>query len=332
MLKKEGKMEEIVFPNQLRMLRRVRGKRMIEIAELLGVTISAMSKIEKGYRRLNEEQIQKVAAFLDCPCESLFVSGDSSQPEVLKAWQDEQERRHQMNISGGLKVLGAGLRYIRGQKKMTLNGVAKLAKLTLSVYHRIEMGQREVDEKTFMNIARALGMNDEELQVKIYELNSSGALDELKNNSGKTGVGLFKGGYNDLPMSRLMMRSGTSREVTLPITGTMNEEGEVLIHPDRPVGAVLCPSTLSDEVGLYAVRLSKGNTFLPEGTVLVIAPTMSPRAGDWGLFIEKENKKLVRIQSISDDKKAQIHFLNKGETDRLISFEQLERIVWIILL
>ena len=56
-------MEEIVFPNQLRMLRRVRGCRMIELAELLGLTISALSKIEKGYRRLNEEQLQKVAKF-----------------------------------------------------------------------------------------------------------------------------------------------------------------------------------------------------------------------------------------------------------------------------
>ena len=46
-------MEEIVFPNQLRMLRRVRGRRMIELADLLGLTISALSKIEKGYRRLN---------------------------------------------------------------------------------------------------------------------------------------------------------------------------------------------------------------------------------------------------------------------------------------
>ena len=317
-------MEEIVFPNQLRMLRRVRGKRMIEVADVLGVTISAMSKIEKGYRRLSEEQIRKVASFLDCPCESLFVTSASSQPEVLKAWQDEQERRHQMNIGGGLKVLGAGLRYIRGQKKMTLNGVAKLAKLTLSVYHRIEMGEREVDEKTFANISRALGMNEEELQLKIYELDASGALDELKHNAGKTGIGLFKGGYNDLPMSRLVMRAGSSREVTLPITGTINEKGEVLMHPENSVGAVLCPSTLSEEVGLYAVRLNAPACSLPAGAVLVIAPTMPLREGDWAVC-KADSKTLVRIQSVSDSA-VQVH--QSGQ----VPFESLERVVWIVLL
>ena len=323
-------MEEIVFPNQLRMLRRVRGKRMIEIADLLGLTISAMSKIEKGYRRLNEEQIRKVSAFLDCPCESLFVCDNLSQPEVLKAWQEEQERRHQMNIGGGLKTLGAGLRYIRGQKKMTLNGVAKLAKLTLSVYHRIEMGQREVDEKTFANIARALGMNEEELQLKIYELDSSGALDELKINSGKTGIGLFKGGYNDLPMSRLMMRTGESHEVTLPITGTVDENAIVSLHPDASVGAVLCPSTLSNEVGLYAVRLAKECCALPAGTVFVIAPVMPLRDGDWAVY--KGEGRLVRVQSTFEEKKWKISSFNKQEENKIVSAEELERIVWIVLL
>ncbi len=321
-------MEEIVFPNQLRMLRRVRGKRMIEIADLLGVTISAMSKIEKGYRRLNEEQIQKVASFLDCPCESLFVTTTSSQPEVLKAWQEEQDRRHQMNIGGGLKVLGAGLRYIRGQKKMTLNGVAKLAKLTLSVYHRIEMGQREVDEKTFENISRALGMNEEELQLKIYELDASGALDELKRNAGKTGVDLFKGGYNDLPMSRLVMRTGSSREITLPITGSINQNDEVFMHAEDSVGAVLCPSTLSEEVGLYAVRLNVTSCALPSGAVLIIAPTMPLREGDWAIYKGSSQHKLVRVQSVIDNK-GNI-FIESKQVQ--VSCETLERVVWIVLL
>ena len=321
-------MEEIVFPNQLRMLRRVRGKRMIEIAKLLGLTISALSKIEKGYRRLNEEQIRKIATFLDCPCDSLFVSNNSSQPEVLKAWQNEQERRHQMNIGGGLKVLGAGLRYIRGQKKMTLNGVAKLSKLTLSVYHRIEMGEREVDEKTFDNIARALGMNGEELQLKIYELDSSGALDELKLNSGKTGIGLFKGGYNDLPMSRLMMRSGDAHEINLSITGGIDEKGILSIHPDTFAGAVLCPSTLSGEVGLYAVRLSADAYHLPAGTVLVVAPAMSMRNGDWAIYKER----VVRVFRADTQQRWCVRFFDGSPEEQGVSSEQLQKVAWIVLL
>ena len=325
-------MEEIVFPNQLRMLRRVRGKRMIEVADVLGLTISAMSKIEKGYRRLNQVQIQKVAKFLDCPTEILYVSETSSQPEVLKAWQDEQNKRSGMNVGGGLKTLGAGLRYIRGQKQMTLNGVAKGAKLTLSVYHRIEMGQREVDEKTFEDIARSLGMSAETLQLKIYELDNSGALDELKNNSGKKGVALFKGGYNDLPMSRLMMRVAESNEITLPIIGSVEKDACVKMHKENPIGSVLCPSTLANDPGLYALRVSGGcqNAQLPEGAVLVVSPTMPLRQNDWVLYTKDEKLYFGRLKEIRQDVCDVVSFSSDDTVS--LTRESLQRIVWVVLI
>ena len=325
-------MEEIVFPNQLRMLRRVRGRRMIELADLLGLTISALSKIEKGYRRLNEEQLQRVAEFLDCPYESLFVSNASSQPEVVKAWQDEQKARRQKNVGGGLRTLGAGLRYIRGQKKMSLMGIAKGAKLTLSVYHRIEMGQREVDEKTFENIARALGMSNEDLQLKIYELDNAGALDELKNNTGKRGIGLFKGGYNDLPMSRLMMRAGDAHEVTVPITASLQPDGKILSHSDAPVGSVLCPSTLAGDPDLYAIRLAGGevSALLPSSSVLVVSPTMPIRTMDWVIFNQDEKNGFARVLRLEDQMAYVQIFAEQGE--QRIPVDILQRVVWIALI
>ncbi len=325
-------MEEIVFPNQLRMLRRVRGRRMNEIAELLGLSISALSKIEKGYRRLNEEQIKKVADFLDCPCDCVLVSPASSQPEVLKAWQDEQNSRSGMNVGGGLKTLGAGLRYVRGQKKMTLNGVAKGAKLTLSVYHRIEMGQREVDEYTFENIARALGMSSEDLQLKIYELDNTGALEELKRSVGKTGVSLFKGGYNDLPMSRLMMRVAESHEVTVAITGILDKEGCVQMNTENPTGSVMCPSTLANDPGLFAI-LSKGgekNAFLPEGAVLVVSPTMPCLLNDWVLVETNRHRYFGHLINITDNQYSVMPF--NQTTAITVEREKVQRIVWVALM
>lgn len=61
-------MEEIIFPNQIRMFRRLRGRSMQELADHLGVSLSAISKIEKGYRRVDQEQLVRVAEFLDCRC------------------------------------------------------------------------------------------------------------------------------------------------------------------------------------------------------------------------------------------------------------------------
>ena len=192
-------MEEIIFPNQIRMIRRTRGKTMKEIAAILGVSLSAISKIEKGYRRIDDNQLTKISTFLNCPKESIFVYEMTSQPEVLQAWEKEQERRKQINEKSGLKTLGAGLRYLRGGKMLTLQDVAQGASLTLSVYHRIEMGQREVTEEQFNKIAHALGFDPEELQVKIYELDMAGTLQEFKK-TGKTGIFHPKGGYNDLPL------------------------------------------------------------------------------------------------------------------------------------
>ena len=157
-------------------------------------------------------------------------------------------------------------------------------------------------------------------------------MDDLKNNSGRTGVGLFKGGYNDLPMSRLMMRTGTSHEITLPITGTISGSGELSMHPHEPVGAVLCPSTLSEEVGLYAVRLGADIGVLPNGAIFVIAPTMSLRKGDWAIYKVDSQSELVRIQSVSEQKEVCIEFFVSKKDNKKVLFNQLERIVWIVLL
>lgn len=61
-------MEEIIFPNQIRMYRRVRGRSMQELADFLGVSLSAVSKIEKGYRRIDQEQLVRIAEFWIARC------------------------------------------------------------------------------------------------------------------------------------------------------------------------------------------------------------------------------------------------------------------------
>ncbi|MBR4927794.1 MAG: helix-turn-helix domain-containing protein [Alphaproteobacteria bacterium] len=295
-------MEEIIFPNQIRMFRRVRGKPMKKLAEVLGLSLSAISKIEKGYRRIDEAQLEIVSKFLDCPKEAIFVSEYSSQPEVIKAWKNEQDRRSNINEGGGLKTLGAGLRYIRGQKKLTLNQVAKGAKMTLSVYHRIEMGQREVDEKTFRDIARALGFSDTELQLKIYELDMSGALEELKQAEGKSGLYVSKGGYNDLPVSRFMLKGADSKERTVSIYGVPTENGLIKINRDEPTGSMVCPSTLSEDADLYGISLTTETlgTVLPYRCVLVASPSKTPKMGDIAVWPQGENN--VKLVSVVQNK------------------------------
>ena len=80
-------MEEIIFPNQIRMYRRLRGRSMQELADHLGVSLSAISKIEKGYRRIDQEQLVRVAELLDCPMQDLFVNEQNSQEDVILSWR-----------------------------------------------------------------------------------------------------------------------------------------------------------------------------------------------------------------------------------------------------
>ena len=172
-------MEEIVFPNQIRINRKMRGVSMQDLADRLGISLSAISKIEKGYRRLNQEQLILVAEVLDCSLQDLYVNEQNSQHDVVMAWKKEQERRQEINKSSGLKVLGAALRYIRNDKSLTLIEVAENADMTLSVYHRIEMGHREVSDKENKSIAKAFGMEVDTLKEGVKRLDAEGALEEI---------------------------------------------------------------------------------------------------------------------------------------------------------
>ena len=291
-------MEEIIFPNQIRMFRRVRGVSMKKLADHLGMSLSAISKIERGYRRIDETQLKRLTDLLNCPAEAIFVTEKSSQPEVIKAWKTEQERRSKINAGSGLKTLGAGLRYLRGQKKLTLFKVAKGAGLTLSVYHRIEMGQREVEEDVLERIAHAIGYSGTDLQLKIYDLDMSGALDELKNNDLKTGIETSKGGYNDLPVSRFMMKNADSQEITIQVFGMPQEDGTLLIDKTRPVGSVICPSTLAKETDLYGVRLLTKTLgdIIPQRSILVVAPHAKILDGD--IVVEPLENNRIRLVSV----------------------------------
>ena len=49
--------EEIIFPNNIRNIRLANGMKMTELARRANLSLSAVSKIEKGVRRLNQKQL-----------------------------------------------------------------------------------------------------------------------------------------------------------------------------------------------------------------------------------------------------------------------------------
>ena len=290
-------MEEIIFPNQIRMYRRLRGRSMQELADHLNVSLSAISKIEKGYRRVDQEQLVKFSEFLDCPIQNLFVNEQSSQQEVVLAWRREQERRNKLNEKNGLKTLGAGLRQIRNEKNLTLVEVAANSDMTLSVYHRIEMGQREVSDKEMKNIAKALKISVDELKSQIRDLDEKGSLDEIiQRNDAK-----YK--LLSTPRGAIASFEASSENSTISVYGIAGNDGNIIVNFDEEIKVTECPSFLKNKKDIYALNLCTkrlGNILSPR-SILYVDPYEPVGAGDIAIYYANESEaKIISVRE-SDD-------------------------------
>lgn len=304
-------MEEIIFPNQIRMFRRLRGRSMQELADHLSVSLSAISKIEKGYRRVDQEQLVRVAEFLDCPLQELFVNEQNSQQEIVQAWRREQERRNKINEKTGLKTLGAGLRQIRNEKNLTLIEVAESADMTLSVYHRIEMGQREVSEKEFKNIAKALSTSIDDLRDSIKALEEKGMLEEIiQRNDAK---------YKLLSTPRGAISSfGAANPDGLKISvfGTAGQEGNVIVDMEQETRKTQRPASLYGKKDAYALNLCtrRLGSLLPTRSTLFVDPQEVVSVGDIAVFYISDKE--AKILSIREDENGQLYGLRWNPDER----------------
>ena len=291
-------MEEIIFPNQIRMYRRLRGRSMQELADHLSVSLSAISKIEKGYRRVDQEQLVRVAEFLDCP---------------LQAWRREQERRNKINEKTGLKTLGAGLRQIRNDKNLTLIEVAESADMTLSVYHRIEMGQREVSDKEFKNIAKALSVSPDELRESIKSLEDRGMLEEIiQRNDAK---------YKLLSSPRGAISAFSAPNIPettrMPVYGVAGKNGDIIVDPEQEIKKVFRPAQLANKKDAYAINLCtrRLGSLLPTRSILFVDPQDVVSVGDIALYYTEEGS--TEKKSIREDENGALYGLRYNPDERI---------------
>ena len=323
-------MEEIVFPNQIRVHRKMRGVSMQDLADKLGISLSAVSKIEKGYRRLNQEQLILVAEILDCALQDLYVNEQNSQREVVMAWRKEQERRQEINKSSGLKVLGAALRYIRNDKSLTLMEVAENAEMTLSVYHRIEMGQREVSDKEYRNIAKALSMDVDALKAEIRRLDEAGALEEIiLHNDTK---------YKVNTMPRIANDHSNYIDVEalkVPVFGTSGNDGSILVDKSSSSKEATKPAILLDKRDVYGVSLCtrRLGSILSNRAVMFVAPSEVASVGDIALYYKTEQQAFV--VSVREDETGQLYGLMWNPEERIYfnndDFKKIHKVVDIAL-
>ena len=286
--------EEIIFPNNIRNIRAAKGMKMTELAKRAGLSLSAVSKIEKGVRRLNEKQLLNVCKILGCKLSDIFIHESD---EVADQWQNEIKRRLTDNEGSGLKLFGSGLRKIRQRAEKTIAQAAKESNMTLSVYHKIEVGQREVYENEVETLAKTFGYTYEQLFNEIANLYKSGELTKQMDKV-KERVKSVLEPRN--PESELDSHSGlygaqlydNARKKLVPVFGT--PEGKAISLKKSDETMIVAPSDLEGMNGIYAVipNSKRLGGFIPESSYVFVDINAKVKAGDLAVCMDTDFAKL----------------------------------------
>ena len=292
--------EEIIFPNNIRNIRAAKGMKMTELARRANLSLSAVSKIEKGVRRLNQKQLLNVCTILGCKLSDIFIHESDS---VAQNWQNEIKRRLTDNEDSGLKIFGSGLRKIRQRSEKTIAQAAKAAKMTLSVYHKIEVGQREIYEDEIEVLANAFGYKAPELFNEISKLYKAGELTKQINKV-KERVKSVLEPVN--PVSGLDIHGGlygaqlydNARKKLIPVFGKPSGKSIQLKKSDETM--IVAPMTLEGRNGIYAVipNSKRLGGFIPESAHVFVDANATPAVGDLAVCIDADFAKMTSDETV----------------------------------
>ena len=307
--------EEIIFPNNIRNIRASKGMRMTELAKRANLSLSAVSKIEKGVRRLNQKQLLNVCSILGCKLSDLFIHETD---KYADKWQNEIKRRLTDNEDSGLKVFGSGLRKIRQRADKTIAEAAKQANMTLSVYHKIEVGQREVYENEIEPLANAFGFTSSQLFDEIAKLYNAGELNKQINKV-KERVKAVLEPCN--PASGLNMQCGlygaqlydNARKKLVPVFGTPS--GKVIKFKKSDEDMIVAPASLEGCCCVYAVlpNSKRLGGVIPEASYIFADASVTPTVGDLAVFIDEDFNSITENDTVY----AQVAVVRKDSNGKL---------------
>lgn len=318
--------EEICFANNLRKIRLERGIKMTEIARRTGLSLSAMSKIEKGYRRINQKIMLKLCDVLNCKVSDLFIKENDN--DAIKHWQTEMSRRFKENENSGLKIFGAGLRHIRKAIGKTIVQAAKDAKMTLSVYHHIEVGQRDVYEDEIANLAAMTGRSPETLIKEIYQLHENGKLKKAKDatNDAPKSITMSGGNFGGINVAGVLYGAKMyelTRNRMIPIFGVPSADGIAFKKSDEKM--IIAPAALEGQNEIYAVipNSRRMGNVLPPRSYALVNPDAAVQSGDLALLLpknfadikegDKAAAQIVSVRENPDDGKLTGRLFNPDE-------------------
>ncbi|MDW2958336.1 MAG: helix-turn-helix transcriptional regulator [Alphaproteobacteria bacterium] len=331
--------EEIIFPNNIRNIRLANGMKMTELARQAGLSLSAVSKIEKGVRRLNQKQLLNICNILGCKLSDIFIKESD---DVAGQWQNEIKRRLNDNEDSGLKIFGSGLRKIRQQKGKTIAQAAKEAGMTLSVYHKIEVGQREIYKNEIEPLAKSFALGAEELFDKIANLYKSGELNKHISKVKERVKSVLEPGN---PMSGIDMQGSlygaklydSARKKLVPVFGTPS--GKTIAFKKSDKTMIVAPMTLEGRQGIYAVipNAKRLGGIIPEKSY-VFADALTPaQPGDMAVAIDTDFDALdtetsinAQIVSVKQDSKGKVYGQISSPEEK-VTAQTMHKVVMIVM-
>ena len=331
--------EEIIFPNNIRNIRLANGMKMTELARRAGLSLSAVSKIEKGVRRLNQKQLLNICNILGCKLSDIFIKESD---DVAGQWQSEIKRRLNDNENSGLKIFGSGLRKIRQQTGKTIAQAAKDAGMTLSVYHKIEVGQREVYENEIEPLAKSFAMGVETMFDKIASLYKSGELNKQISKVKERVKSVLEPGN---PLSSMDMSGGlygaklydSARKKLVPVFGMPSGKSIAFKKSDKTM--IVAPMPLEGRKGIYAVmpNTKRLGGYIPEKSYLFADAFAKPSVGDLAVCIDADFDEIdadtnvnAQIVSVRQDSKGKVYGQISGPEEK-ITGKTMHKIIMIVM-
>ena len=330
--------EEIIFPNNIRNIRLASGMKMTELARRAGLSLSAVSKIEKGVRRLNQKQLLNICNILGCKLSDIFIKESD---DVANQWQSEIKRRMNDNENSGLKIFGSGLRKIRQQAGKTIAQASKDAGMTLSVYHKIEVGQREIYKNEIEPLAQSFALGVEEMFGKIANMYKSGELNKQISKvkervksvlepgsplSGINGGGLYGAKLYD-----------SARKKLVPVFGTPADKAIAFKKSDKTM--IVAPMTLEGKRSIYAVipNSKRLGGIIPEKSYVFADAATQAQVGDLAVCIDtdfdaldNDTNVVAQIAIVKQDSKGKVYGQVLSPDEKIV-FQTMHKVVMVVM-
>ena len=261
---------------------------------------------------------------------------------MANQWQSEIKRRLNDNENNGLKIFGSGMRKVRQLTGKTIAQAAKDAGMTLSVYHKIEVGQREIYTDEIEPLAAAFNMTAEKLFEKIAELYKSGELNKHINKVQERVKSVLEPGN---PLSGIDMQGGlygaklydSARKKLVPVFGMPAGKGIDFKKSDKTM--IVAPMTLEGRNGIYAVmpNAKRLGNFIPEKAYVFADATAQAQPGDMAVAIDGDFDALdadtvvnAQIVSVRQDSRGKIWGQISGPEEK-INAQTMHKVVMIIM-